>query len=106
MGKKQTVQHDSIYFEIYEPFFQQSVRMGDWKGYRLGTNAPLELYELKSDPSEKHNVASLHPEILQQIELIMAREHTTSPHYDAPDQGNAGGEKTRRKKASSSESSN
>jgi hypothetical protein len=55
MGKKQTVQHDSIYFEIYEPFFQQSVRMGDWKSYRLGTKAPLELYELKSDPSEKHN---------------------------------------------------
>ena len=84
------MQHDSLYFEIYEPFFQQSVRCGDWKGYRLGTKAPLELYDLKTDPQEKNNIAATHPDIVQRIEAIMMAEHTPSPHYDAPEQGGRG----------------
>jgi arylsulfatase A-like enzyme len=86
LGQKQIKLHDSLYFEIYEPYFQQSVRWGDWKGYRLGTKAPLELYNLKADPTEKQNLAVAHPDIVQKIEGIMASEHTPSPHYDAPEQ--------------------
>ncbi len=86
LGQKQVAKHEALYFEIYEPYFQQAVRLGDWKGYRLGTKAPLELYDLKSDPAEKDNLASSHPDIVGQIEVIMAVEHTPSPHYDAPEQ--------------------
>ena len=86
LGKKQAAQHESLYFEIYEPYFQQSVRLGDWKGYRLGTKAPLELYDLKADPTEQHNLAAAHPGVVQKIEGIMAAEHRPSPHYDAPEQ--------------------
>ncbi len=100
LGKGQQVPHESLYFEIYEPYFQQAVRMGDWKGYRLGTKAPLELYHLKADPAEHQNIAAAHPEIVQKIEAIMTAEHTPSPHYDAPEQGSAGGSKTKKKKAS------
>jgi hypothetical protein len=62
------------------------VRLSDWKGYRLSTKAPLELYDLKSDPAEVNNLASSHPDIVGQIECIMAAELTPSPHYDAPEQ--------------------
>ncbi len=86
LGQKQPVKHDSLYFEIYEPYFQQSVRLGDWKGYRLGTKAPLELYDLKTDPAEQYNLASAHPEIVQKIEAIMLAEHIPSPHYTTPEQ--------------------
>jgi len=86
LGQKQSKQHESLYFEIYEPYFQQSVRLGDWKGYRLGTKAPLELYDLKADPAEQHNLAAAHPDVVRKIEGIMAAEHTPSPHYDAPEQ--------------------
>jgi arylsulfatase A-like enzyme len=86
LGQKQPRQHDALYFEIYEPYFQQSVRLGDWKGYRLGTKAPLELYDLKADPAEQHNVAVAHPDIVKKIGSLMAREHEPSPHYDAPEQ--------------------
>ena len=98
LGKKQSVQHDSLYFEIYEPYFQQSVRLGDWKGYRLGTKAPLELYDLKADPTEQHNLAADHPDIVQKIEAIMAAEHTPSLHYDAPEQSQKDTKKPGKKK--------
>lgn len=99
-GKGQQVPHESLYFEIYEPYFQQAVRMGDWKGFRLGTKAPLELYDLKADPVEKQNIAVAHPDIVRKIEAIMKVEHTPSPHYDAPEQGSPQGAKTKNKKAS------
>jgi arylsulfatase A-like enzyme len=87
LGKGQQTRHESLYFEIYEPYFQQAVRMGDWKGYRLGTKAPLELYDLKADPAEKQNIAAAHPDIVRKIEAIMKAEHSPSPYYDAPEQG-------------------
>ena len=96
LGKDPQVPRESLYFEIYEPFFQQAVRMGDWKGYRLGTKAPLELYDLKADPAEKQDIAAAHPDIVCQIEAIMTAEHTPSPHYDAPESGKASGPKTKK----------
>jgi arylsulfatase A-like enzyme len=102
LGQKQAKQHDSLYFEIYEPYFQQSVRMGDWKGYRLGTKAPLELYDLKADPAEKQDIAAAHPDIVKKIEAIMLAEHTPSPHYDAPEQSEKGKKKIEKKGKKSS----
>ena len=100
VGQSQATQHESLYFEIYEPYFQQAVRMGDWKGYRLGTKAPLELYNLKADPVEKRNVAAAHPDIVRKIEAIMKAEHRPSPHYDAPEQGSPKQNQAKKKKAS------
>jgi arylsulfatase A-like enzyme len=100
VGQSQATQHESLYFEIYEPYFQQAVRMGDWKGYRLGTKAPLELYNLKADPVEKRNVAAAHPDIVRQIEAIMKAEHRPSPHYDAPEQGSPTPKQAKKQKAS------
>jgi arylsulfatase A-like enzyme len=102
LGQKQSKQHDSLYFEIYEPYFQQSVRLGDWKGYRLGTKAPLELYDLKTDPTEQHDLAAAHPDIVKKIEAIMAAEHTPSPHYDAPEQSEKDTKKPNKKKKAAS----
>jgi arylsulfatase A-like enzyme len=88
LGRPQTAQHAALYWEIYEgpAAFQQAVRHGKWKGYRTGTKAPLELYDLDVDPAESNSVASKHPDVVQTIQTIMAREHVPSPNYDAPEQ--------------------
>ncbi len=60
---------------------QQCVRMGDWKAVRQNLSKGVvktELYQLAEDPSEKNDVAQEHPEIVEQLERIMAHEHTPS----------------------------
>ena len=53
----------------------QAVRMGDWKGVRLGgrtdPNAPIALYDLASDPAETQDVASQHPAVVEEIDAVM-----------------------------------
>jgi len=66
------------------------VTTGDWKGYRLGTEAPLALFDLKSDPAESNDVSSKHPDFVMRMQQILAREHTPSPHWDAPAQPKEG----------------
>ncbi len=71
--------HKHLYWEFLEQGGKQGVVKGDWKGIRLGTlknaNASLELYNLKTDPSETTNVADQHPEIVKELAAIMEREH-------------------------------
>jgi arylsulfatase A-like enzyme len=73
--------HEYLYWEFYETGFKQAVRMGDWKGLRLKPGAPLELYDLKQDIGESHDVAASHPEIVARIEKIMTTAHVDSPEY-------------------------
>jgi arylsulfatase A-like enzyme len=84
LGQPQKIKHDFIYFEIYEGPFQQSVRVGDWKGYRRGLKDPVELYDLSKDPSEKRNIAEQHPDIAQNLTGILGNQHGPSPHFTAP----------------------
>ena len=89
LGRPQPANRAPLYWEIYEGPFQQAVRFEKWKGFRGGTKAPLELYNLEVDPAETKNVASQHADIVKSIESIMAREHVPSPHYDTPEQPTA-----------------
>ena len=40
-----------------------------------------ELYNLKEDIHEDHNLASAHPEVVKQMVEIILREHTPSTHF-------------------------
>jgi hypothetical protein len=49
--------------------------MGKWKGIkrdlRKKPDAPLELYDLENDVSEKNNIAKEYPKVVARIEKIM-----------------------------------
>ena len=79
LGQEQAA-HESLYWEFYNPF-QQAVRMGKWKGIRLGTEEPIHLFDLSQDIEERTNLADKHPEIVQQIAEIMEAEHEESPYW-------------------------
>jgi arylsulfatase A-like enzyme len=52
------IQRDALYWE-HEG--NAAVREGDWKLVRLGRSGPWELYDLKADRTELHNLAAAQP---------------------------------------------
>jgi arylsulfatase A len=73
--------HDFLYWEFHERGFQQAVRMGEWKAVRLKKDAPLELYNLASDPGEQRDVAAGNPKIVARIEEYLKTARTESQRW-------------------------
>lgn len=60
---------------------QQCVFAGRWKAIRQKLSqgpAATELYDLAADPSEAHDLADEHPDVVAHLEAIMRREHEPS----------------------------
>lgn len=78
--------HTFLYFEYPENGGQIAVRIGDWKGVRRNLrkqpDAPWELYNLAVDETEKNNLATVNPVLLEQMEKIVRREHIHSHIQD------------------------
>ncbi len=53
------IERDAIYWE-HEG--NAAIRVGDWKLVRLGRNGPWEFYNLKTDRTELHDLASAQTE--------------------------------------------
>jgi len=60
--------HDYLYWEYSG---KQAVRRSEWKAYRSSVESPLELYNLRDDISEKHDLAGQRPDMVKEIEDIM-----------------------------------
>ncbi|QDT95212.1 arylsulfatase [Gimesia aquarii] len=91
LGKEQQQkQHEYLYWEFPSYTGQQAVHMGDWKGVRQklmrkkNPQMKIELYNLKDDPGEKHNVADQHPEVVARIKEIMKTGRSPSEMFPFP----------------------
>ena len=73
--------HDHFYWEFHERGFQQAVRMGRWKAVRLKTGAPLELYDLQTDPKEQREVSAANPAVVARIEAYLKTARTDSERW-------------------------
>ncbi|QDV45315.1 Arylsulfatase [Stieleria neptunia] len=84
LGKPLTVQRDYLYWDYghCRKYYDQAVRLGDWKGIRLGKeNGAVRLYDLNRDPGESRDVADDHPAKVDAITRIMETATTPNPRY-------------------------
>jgi arylsulfatase A len=80
LGKEQKP-HDYLYWEFFERGFDQAIRVGDWKGVRNGLDGPLQVYNLKDDLGEEHNVADKHADVVAKLETMMKAARTDSERW-------------------------
>ena len=76
LGEAGQAERDHLYWEYHGLWNgAQAVRIGQWKGVRLGghddPDAPIELYDLERDPNETTDVAADHPDIVARIRAVM-----------------------------------
>lgn len=74
--------HEYLYWEFHEAGGRQAVRAGDWKLIKQGVKQPgqqsVALYDLGQDPSEQHDLAASHPEIVSQLLQYIDEAHVPS----------------------------
>ena len=70
-----------LYWEFFERGFQQAVRLGPWKAVRRSNGESLELYNLDDDPSETHDIADQHAQIVMKLASALKTARTESPNW-------------------------
>lgn len=74
-----------LYWEFHEQNGKQAVVFGVWKAVRLNVsndpNAPVELYNLATDPGETTNVAAEMPDLVKLVLELMQHSHTSDPDW-------------------------
>lgn len=74
--------HPYLYWEFYEGGSSQAVRLRQWKGVRKPMQTgPIELYDVVRDRSEKYDVSRNHPDVVREIDAIMAEAHVDHPAW-------------------------
>ncbi|WP_437204950.1 arylsulfatase [Planctomicrobium sp. SH664] len=81
LGKSQNLEDRMLYWEQMSNGLQQAVRWQNWKAVRTGLAAPLEIYDLASDPTESHNVANEHPEVVRRVEEFLKTARSESEEW-------------------------
>ncbi|TWU02041.1 arylsulfatase [Neorhodopirellula pilleata] len=75
LGNETQADHPYLYWEFHERGGRIAVRMGKWKAVRYEVlkkpNAPMQLFDLESDPGEESNITSANPEVVSRILGIM-----------------------------------
>ncbi len=88
LGESASPSHDHLYWEYHGLWNgAQAVRMGRWKGVRLGghddPDAHIELYDLDVDRAETTDVSGDHPDVVARIREVMeSRTEARLPEWN------------------------
>lgn len=74
-------QRDHFYWELHEGTSLQAVRFGDWKAVRNGPETAMEIYDLKSDAGEAHDLAASRPDLVAKAAALMKTSRTDDPDW-------------------------
>lgn len=84
------MEHEYLYWEsggvyryTYPPI--RAVRKGNWKGVIPAPDATLELYDLRSDEEERHNLSAECPEVAAELAVLIEVAHVPPPPQVEPD---------------------
>lgn len=83
LGKPLPVRREYLYWDYghCRSRYDQAVRLGNWKGIRLGQGAQIQLYNLENDIGENNDIAREYPDVVREIEKIMTTAMTPSERY-------------------------
>ncbi|MEM6278451.1 MAG: exo-alpha-sialidase [Verrucomicrobiota bacterium] len=84
-GEPLDSERDFLYWDYghCRRYYDQAVRLGNWKGLRLGKEeGQIQLYDLATDIGESNDVAEDHPDVVARIEEIL--DTATEPHPRYP----------------------
>ncbi len=74
-GLEQPDTERALYWEYHAFGAMQAVRLGDWKGVRLGAreapDGPIALFDLSEDPGETNDVSADNPAVIARIDSVM-----------------------------------
>lgn len=92
-------EHPPLYWEFHERGFTQAARIGDWKAVRLGTKEPIELYDLRTDIGERHDVADAHPDLVRRFADFLESARVDSEIWPIREDANRGAARAKKKEA-------
>jgi arylsulfatase A-like enzyme len=85
-NETQQDEHPFLFWEFHGYGGIQAVRFGDFKAVRTNCyhdpDGPIELFNLQTDLSEQHNLASQRPELVRRAAEIMITERGESALWD------------------------
>jgi len=86
LGETGQEQHEYLYWEFYEMGGRRAIRKDQWKAIQYGIkddpDAPVMLFDVVADPGEEHDLASEHPQLVQELKQLMQLAHTDSDVFD------------------------
>jgi arylsulfatase A-like enzyme len=83
LGNIQKEKHEYLYWDYghCRDRYDQAVRLGNWKGIRLGKQGKIQLYNLENDIAEEKDLADFYPEIVGKMDEIMQNAVVPNPFY-------------------------